>query len=325
MDVNGLKQLSNDTFFDNEEGLITPETHRAFNDKTIDFIQAGYTATYIVDSAAALGAWADKVAGNDYSHVLIKPGQYIYSKPVNLTTAGTKTVVGMAGNMLFFTAEGRIVGSGIFGHEHFIMGVNVQVVGVDACCFQGCSHLIKCSGTVKSGSAANAVFRDCGYLSDCVGYNISANASAAVTYENCMFLTNCYASSNVPAGRSTLDFNNCSCLTNCYSESIAGASATSFYKCENLTNCVAAATCAPGGSSAIGFNNCKKLVNCTGMGNSTDGTGNANGYGFFNCKGMFMCSPLGVSKTMTYGMCSMLQNTTKPVGETAEGGYNWLE
>lgn len=40
MNKDELKKLSNDTFFDNDQGLINPGAHRVFNNAVIDYIQS---------------------------------------------------------------------------------------------------------------------------------------------------------------------------------------------------------------------------------------------------------------------------------------------
>lgn len=65
--------------------------------------------TYVVDSDAALKAWSNNTAGNDYTSVLIRKGEWTLNfttqtasnlYAINLTTTGTKVIVGEVGSRI---------------------------------------------------------------------------------------------------------------------------------------------------------------------------------------------------------------------------------
>lgn len=326
MNADELKALSDKTFFDNDKGLINPAEHRRFNNETVDFIQDAYYATFVVDSTEKLAFWAQNAPGHDYTHVLIKPGIYTSSVGIKLKDTGTKTVVGMGGSLLNFASSAAL--SGITGYEAvnndcYMTGVNVQVTGNIAVGFEACYNLIRCTATVKAESIDNAAFMSCGFLSHCSGYNTSIIARKASVYLNCTYLTNCYAETKmIIKGQESYNFKNCENLTGCLSEATGGWWATAFHYCNTLTNCTGNAqshsNVEEGLSTGAAFYYCNKLVNCSGSGDN-----GITGYAFTSCIGLFMCSPTKKSKSATYSHCYMLQNKTQPVGETAEGGYNW--
>lgn len=325
MNADELKALSDKTFFDNDKGLINPAEHRRFNNETVDFIQDAYYATFVVDSTEKLAFWAQNAPGHDYTHVLIKPGIYTSSVGIKLKDTGTKTVVGMGGNLISFalptTTMTGITGYGSEYNDSYIMGVNIQVAGKVANGFGSCCNLIRCMATVKSESSslAHAAFSNCQFLSHCSGFDTSTTGT--VIYSYCNYLTNCYAkTSMVTPDQDSYCFRNCQNCQNCQAEATAERLALGFFLCSNLTNCTGNAQSENAG--AAGFDNCKKITTCSGSGICS---GSGYGHGFSNCKGMFMCSPSGENKSGVYGSCYMRPDGTQPVGETAEGGYNWLK
>lgn len=319
MNADELKALSDITFFDNDKGLINPAEHRRFNNETINFVQNAYYATFVVDSDEKLAIWAQNTMGHDYTHVLIKSGNYSSPTSIKLNESGTKTVMGMGGNLLNFTSSAGMIATGGLENDSFIMGVNIQVSGAPAIGFQGCCNLIRCTATISAESSNNAAFIYCNFISHCSGFSTGASSGTAYVYRYCSYLTNCYAKSNVTTNNDSHNFFDCTTLTNCVSFANSAAAASGFKSCDNLTSCEGTATGGGSGKSA-GFSLCKKLVGCRGSGNNT-GTG--EGYGFETCQNMLMCSPDNTCKTGVYRACYMLDEKYA-VGETAEGGYNLL-
>lgn len=339
-----LIRLSNETFFDNDQGLITPDGHRIFNSTLVDYIQAIQPVTFVVDNNAALTEWANNSTGNKYTHVLIKSGTFFINKTIDLELTGTKTVVGMAGNKIQVAGGAKIgiKGSNVLNNDCFIMGLNVEVEeGKGVIAFQSCNHLVKCSGTISCiGSDNFATFYQCNYLSHCFAV-CKSNGVGAYAYSSCKYLDNCYGYTQTTTGHGSYCFDSCSNLSNCNGEATGIGSIAGFNKCVNLTNCYADATSLNNGA---GFLNCENLVNCMGISSTTGGaasycfhhcyrltncggrglnSGNAAGYSFCECRYLFGCYPYGTSKSGTYLSCYMSQSgTTNPVADTAQGGYN---
>lgn len=305
-----LKQLSAETFYDNNEGGITPYAHREFNahlidsipdpvelasntalgkvmgstepgkvsveaDGTMSVIPSGFT--FVVDSDQALNDWADQVEGNDYTSVLIMPGTWnITNKYIRPQQAGTKVVVGLPGSILNFEQESVtscfvVMYANRTKNDEYIKGVTV---------------------TAKFGRTGGGVFRNARNLSNCV--------------------VNCETSVGSVNG-----FVACKGLINCSSNAITtaeSAGSIAFAGCKSLVNCEGKAIGTTGG---YGYSECVDLLFCKGA-----ATSSGTGYGFYDCSVMFGCSPLEASTTKTYYRCSMTSTTAVPVGETAEGGYN---
>nr|DAF13302.1 MAG TPA: hypothetical protein [Caudoviricetes sp.] len=281
-----LKTLSNSTFYDNNVGGIAPSAHRNFNDKLIDAIPADAAmATYIVDSAATMTAWANNAAGNDYSSVFIKAGKYTAPSSINLHTTGTKVVIAQVGNEITFGAnQGFIYNGQPSSPEFYMMGLNVVSHGYTGApatpgVFNNCINLINCR-----------VY----YAADVVPSNITA-------YANCKRLVRCFA---YVLGRGT------------------SAKVFGFFRCNDLLFCESWAEVENGGTSAQsnGYNQCTGMQMCSGYGR-TDGAG--SGYGFNACRVMFGCYPASDSTKGTYYACYMhASGTNDSVADTAAGGYN---
>jgi hypothetical protein len=300
-----LKTLSNNTFFDNDQGQIAPLEHRAFNNELIDFI-IQMCATFVVDSDEALAAWANNTEGNDYTSVLIKPGTWTSDKEVNLTTAGTKVVRGMPGSLLSFTSEcGLRYDDRLDSLEYQIHNVNVEVnnsISYDITCFYKCINLVDCKGICMGGNNGST-------------NNEYKNIYSSPFY-SCKNLTNCTGHGYNSAGAPQLCFRNCTDLIGCvgYGKGF-GAGLSMFSDCENLTNCSAVFDINSSGSgSSTGFSSCKNLINCSGVGR----------YAFSGCRIMTFCKPGATpSTTGTYINCYMhATGTADPVDDTAAGGWN---
>jgi hypothetical protein len=253
--------------------------------------------TYLVDSDAALAAWAANTAGNDYTSVLIAPGTWTSSVRVNLTTSGTKVVVGMPGSLLSFTSEyGLQYTTRPTTNDYRMEGVNVE---------------INYSGTA---SAAAYAFRNCMNLMNCTG-KITENSSPGTYYDpiafyNCMNLMNC-------TGMAT----GCSKFT-----TEATTSFGTFQGCTNLMNCTGTAISVSSGSGGMeigSFQSCTNLIGCTGSGIASGGSVH-NGYGFQHCKGMLLNKPGSTaSTTATYVYCYVsISGSGAAPADTAAGGWN---
>ena len=191
--------------------------------------------TFVVDSDAALAAWANNTEGNDYTSVLIRPGEWSSSKEVNLTTAGTKVVVGMPESLLKFTLEyGLMYDEAPTTTDYWMWGVSADIHSSRSvvCAFSGCTNLTNCTGSgnaTGSGSGFGVGFNGCTNLTNCTGTGIS-KYSNGFGFSGCDNITNCTAT-----GSSGYGFSSCDNLTNCTATSIGGYG--HFYYCNNLTNC----------------------------------------------------------------------------------------
>ena len=209
-----------------------------------------YRYTFVVDSSAALTAWAnnDRSGGKDYTSVLIRKGTWTSSKGVNLTAAGTKVVVGEAGSKLVFNGgeKGLYYATVPTGPEYHMCGVTVEstVTGntVTGYGFDSCVNLTNCSGTVTGGAGTGYGFWSCVNLTNCSGTGTGTNGAGA-GFWSCVNLTNCSGT-----GTGTND---------------AGAG---FWSCARLTNCSGTGT---GTNSGFGFRSCNAVIGCRAGGHCT--------------------------------------------------------
>lgn len=310
-----LIQLSADTFFDNDEGLINPGDHRAFNEAMIDYIDASRPATFVVDSDETLNAWANATPGNDYTHVLIKPGTYTANATIDLEESVTLTVIGMAGSKIVSTRSKGI--TGYYNNTDYILfGVTLEMNG-GWYAFDSCANLMNCTAIFNAITPGyHAAFCRCKYLTNCTG--VTKAGSGATAFHSCDYLTNCRGSSHSDKGL-VHGFYVCRYLTNCFADAESAGHAYGFNECEYLNNCVGEARALALSGNGLGFKLCNQLFGCSGKGISE-----SIGYGFSDCRCLFGCRESGTSTNGTYNRCFMTPSgSTAPVGATAEGGYNW--
>jgi hypothetical protein len=302
--------------------LIATDTGQAFvdvdSDNRMPILGGGAVAfTFVVDSDEALAAWANNAEGNDYSHVLIKSGEWTSSKEVNLTTSGTKVVVGQAGSLLSFTSLRGLAYSGgnpPRTNDYWMNGVNVKVSNNASYCFFYCMNLTNCSGS-SIGSSGGYGFYYCYNLTNCTGSTEKIGNSSGYFYgfSYCTNLVNCTGNTN---GNDGFCFYYCTNLTNC-SGTANGARSYGFINCKSLRDCTCIVNTPDdnNGYGSSGFKNCTNLVNCTGNTNAS------YSYGFESCRIMMFCN--GTSTTSVYNACFMhASGTDDPVADTAAGGWN---
>lgn len=310
MSKQSLIDLSSATFFDNDQGLITPGSHREFNEALINYFDSACPATYIVDSDAALSAWANVAPGNDYSHVLIKTGTYNIDKTIDLSLSNTNAVIGMGGSCIISSATIGMKGSSN-NLDVFLIGVNMELTA-GSVVFDTCLNLIMCRG-VSTSATSSSIFRNCRYLTNCLGYNRSS--SGGRVYVECSYLVNCYAYIYSSTNSPVEGYNQCSYQTNCFVTASSNGGAYGFIGCNNLSNCAASVT----GNIAVGFISCYKLTGCNGR-----GIGQSGNICFDRCRTLFGCGSYGTTSAAVFKNCYMGNSgTTNPVGDTAAGGYNW--
>ena len=155
-----------------------------------DYSDGAGPYTFIIDSDAALAAWADNTPGNDYSRILIKAGTWTLDRSIasgteespnafiDISDGRTLSVVGETGSRIILTntellaswvcgIRGRV--TGLFpalnnpGSDFFFENVSVNFIysgtGSSNSGFLNCSNLSNCTG---SGSGSNSTgFRNC--------------------------------------------------------------------------------------------------------------------------------------------------------------------
>jgi hypothetical protein len=295
-------------------------------------------STYLVDSDAALAAWANNTAGNDYTRVLVAPGTFTSGIEVNLTTCGTKVVKGLPGSLLSFTSQyGLRYDTLPTTPEYSMDGVNAEThSGVQNYVFHSCTNLTNCFANGNSNGSVSAYgFHSCTNLTNCTGTgNSSGNSSSyAYGFYNCTNLTNCTGtgnSSGTGSSQYAYGFYNCTNLTNCTGTGNGTSTVAStiwafgFHSCTNLTNCTGIGTSSAistGYGNAAGFHSCTNLINCAGGGT---GSGKSYGYGFQSCKGMVLNKPQSApSMSSTYASCFVsIAGSGDAPANTAAGGWN---
>lgn len=246
--------------------------------------------SYVVDSDQAFVDWVNNKSGNDYTSVLIRKGEWTATKGVNLTTTGTKVVVGEPGSKLKFTPTAGInclaYNTTPTTSDYYINGVNVEGVSVTVC------------------------FRNCANLTNCMGVGVTQGDG----FIDCLNLTNCTAVAygNVNGNA----FNSCENLTNCKGTATGGNNGYGFQNCNNLTNCEGVGK---GSYMPAGFRNCVSLTNCKGT-----GEGGTNGYGFQGCTLVSKCKAGGKSTIRVFdtSYASQAKTTAYACADTPEGGFN---
>jgi hypothetical protein len=272
----------------------------------------GSEFTFVVDSDAALAAWANNTTGNDYTRVLIAPGTFTSAIEVNLTTCGTKMVKGLPGSLLSFTSSKGLKYETLpTTLEYSMDGVNAEThSGFQNYVFHSCTNLTNCFANGNSnGSVSTYGFYSCTNLTNCTGTgNSSGTGSSQYAYGfySCTNLTNCTGTGN---GTSTV-------ASTIY--------AYGFHSCTNFTNCTGigtSSTTSIGYGNAAGFHSCTNLINCNGGGT---GSGKSYGYGFQVCKGMVLNKPQSApSMSDTYASCFVsIAGSGDAPANTAAGGWN---
>jgi hypothetical protein len=274
--------------------------------------------TYIVDSDAALAAWATAAPGNDYSSVLIKPGDWRSDVGVDLTAASTRVVVGMPDSLLTFTSEHGLKYDEIpSSNEHRMEGVNVDCLSTTGsvcglrCCvnltschvtatsatgatgFDQCENLLRCMGVGNGGSNSGFGFFQCANITECHGVG-TGNGFSFHACENLMSCTGA-ATANSDT-RTGYTFHGCNNLISC--TCTGTGTGHGFHDCKNLTSC----TC-----TGVGYNNCSNMVSCTGT-------------SFHHCRGMLL-NQKDIDGVYEYCYVSAAGSGAAPA-DTAEGGWN---
>ena len=183
--------------------------------------------TFVVDSNEKLTAWANNSGGYDYTSVLIKKGEWTSTTGVNLTTAGTKVVVGEPGSKLVFNnvEKGLYYDTAPTRSEYYMRGVTVTVVngnGIGSG-FYSCTNLTNCTGTgTGNGNGSGNGFRSCTNLTNCTGTGTGTGNGNGIGFHSCTVVIGCKAGGH--------------CTTNVFQDSYASSSKTSTYACADTAN-----------------------------------------------------------------------------------------
>lgn len=214
------------------------------SDSIFDALKGGSSYTYIVDSDEALLAWANNVAGNDYTSVLIKKGTWnINDKVIDLSATNTKFIIGESGSRININASSgaKTISNALFkgnSSNHNCRFENIYVY-------------------VDTQNFYYSVFMDMNNLYNCRVYNriLSENSHSVSGFYDCNNLMNC---SGGGVDYAYCVFDECNYLTNCYCDgysyitSIKNDPPEQIYGCNYLSNCYA---------DVLGHS-CNYLVNC---------------------------------------------------------------
>jgi hypothetical protein len=180
--------------------------------------------TFIVNSNEALSNWASNKSGYDYTSVLIKKGTWTSSVGVNLTTTGTKVVVGEAGSKLIFTSDKGLHYNDVpTSPEYYMQTVTIELsYNGSAYGFYKCTNLTNCtSQSVGNGQGLGVGFNNCNNLTNCVGYGKGYGGGDG--FKTCNNLTNCTGIGIGTAFSNGNGFNGCKLVSKCKAGGHCGA------------------------------------------------------------------------------------------------------
>lgn len=288
--------------------------------------------TYVVDSDAALTAWGNNTAGNDYTSVLIKKGTWTTNRAstINLSTTGTKVIVGEPGSKLVFTGQDCyfFYNSVPTTSDYYIQGLTLEhtvsntyswCIGLKNCanisdtvvtctatttsttiqCFENCQKLINCTGIANSATSSRraTAFAYCANVKSCKGISTYDQ-----TYLGCDILIGCDATT----GRYH-SYYNCSNMQYCYGTSLSSTA----YRCVGLIYCTIRA------NESYAINECTNVDSCSGL---ITGTFQASYPGIANSKVVRYCTATNGVYASSYA--SRTANSTYACANTLNGGWN---
>lgn len=271
------------------------------------------TFTFVVDSNEKLAEWAnnDRSKGQDYTSVLIKKGEWTSTAGVNLTNAGTKVVVGEAGNKLIFNdAKYSLFYDKLPTTDDFFM----------------CNVFVEATfPTMKYDSGV--IFRRVTNLKNCYAKVTNTGRIEAKAYEYCQNISHCTSITENTVGMfSQYGFSECENILYCraYGEasgSSEGSFTYGFYRCNKINSCYGETNVIEGNNnSAIPFFNCERLTHCEVKMNSID----SKGFGFLDCKAVFQCKAKGRCIEGVFSNCYASNSITADYAcaDTPAGGFN---
>lgn len=302
--------------------------------------------TYVVDSDQALQDWADNVAGNDYTSVLIKKGTWTISgKGVYLTLTNTKSVYGEPDSNLVFS-ESNV---GLYyadtdamslksNPDRWMFGVNLTLNNTNpdklsSYAFMRCVNLTNCTSTLNVPVQSGGYF-SCTNLSNCVSRitmtlpdSVTSRQQSAFCFRQCINLTNCIGygeATNAKAG--ICCFQECVNLTNCRGFSSGHYINNTYSQCQNLSSCYGESTCDVGDDGdkntwAQVYSICKNLTNCTGIATTPTDSNVAVGRGwvFRSCAHVVNCGGKGIG---THGLAFQECKSVRGCRATGTCGYS---
>lgn len=134
-----------------------------------------------------------------------------------------------------------------------ILVANVSAYGIALC-----KNLINVE-CEASGYSIPAVFYLCINLVNCVGTATNSANTSSYVFVLCKYLINCTATARDGYSRA---FNECETLVNCYGRAISNTSAVAFYKCVQLSNCMADGYGINSGTNGICYAGCSYCNGC---------------------------------------------------------------
>ena len=263
--------------------------------------------TFVVDSNAALSAWATDAPGNDYSRVLVRAGTWTYNDP---RTSGGSVTAPLAAIDISNKRTLSVIGES--GSKIVIMAAVDYSSGLHLAAIKGAlANASEYHGSpIFSGNPVNGCFIRNLNVETKIFAGISSGIKGGNAY-GFVNIANQIGCTSTVTGRSS---------------GAGSASSSAYHFCANLINCTATGN---GGSSGqvtgIGFGLCANLINCTATGN---GSGGGNGWSFYRCRTGFGCRPIAAS-TAYFSQCYMEQGNSSTTltlwDNTAAGGYNGTE
>jgi hypothetical protein len=339
--LSGMAPTHNPTF--TGEVRVQEKTGSAKNDGTLAATEAQvYRAnefTFVIDSDAALAAWADNAPGNDYARVLIKSGTWALTREIgalhgesvdlddantpafiDLSDGRTRKVTGEQGARVALTATMRTERYGVIGVRGGVTGT-VGAAPIDdspALAMMGDplglrieSVDIKLSiqSTVPFVYGRSAAFYRCGNLEGCkasINRSISNSSSTCqnYVYMRCIRLTDCHT---VLLNSYAKAFAYCVQLLDCTSEPAEGIdSQYGFYRCYHLARCRSKAIHT--GTLRL-FEQCHHLVDCVATGEHNGTSPTTIPSGFYNCSKLNSCHAVIVSRIAGSPKCFLSCDT----------------
>lgn len=200
--------------------------------------------TYVVDSNQKLADWANNVAGNDYTSVLIRKGTYESRQQIMISPTATKVIVGEAGSVILLD------GSISFGYsslpetdDFYIKGVSIiKVNSYRDSCFYRCRNMSNCYCKATGDSWING-FSECLNIRECYADIETTNSShRSYGFYACSHILNSSAKATSP----NTDYQHafCNCMSTFFCKALKGnyrscyssSTARTGYECADTLN-----------------------------------------------------------------------------------------
>lgn len=213
--------------------------------------------TYVIDNQDAFEDWANNVAGNDYTSVLIKSGTYDFQHLVNIQESGVWEVID-----LYATKTRYIKGEGDVELTLAQVGRNISLL-----CYNVNKYNVKPEDSPVSIENVNIHYTGTlngtitlnGFSGFCSIINCNHIGDAPDMCANMTGFSLCHNMIDCKANGCEVGFLSCSNLVNCESHNTWG---TSFKYCNFLSNCKAETVDLQRMEATKAFDSCKILSNC---------------------------------------------------------------